>query len=188
MERQQPLRARALDTQAADHPSGAPRGQDEPALRDARAVAERIAGDEQAADAARERYRAEGLPRLEPGGLATLLEPGEWLHAIHRLAVVEARAMEPTGVPSHLEEPRGGVLYLTSRQLIHGGAGGRAWPLAEIREMGVSLERLLLVELRDGSDLTIEVDQPRLLRVQLAAAIAAQRSAGAPRESAGASG
>ena len=34
----------------------------------------------------------------------------------------------------------------------------------------------VLVRLRDGSDLAIEVDQPRLLRVQLAAALAASRS------------
>jgi hypothetical protein len=34
----------------------------------------------------------------------------------------------------------------------------------------VSLERLLLLDLTDGSDLAFEVDQPRLLRVQLAAA------------------
>ena len=46
----------------------------------------------------------------------------------------------------------------------------------EIDEMAVALERLLLIRLRDGSDLAIEVDQPRLLRVQLATALAASRA------------
>ena len=39
----------------------------------------------------------------------------------------------------------------------------------------MALERLLLVDLADGSDLAFEIDQPRLLRVQLAAARAAAR-------------
>ena len=39
----------------------------------------------------------------------------------------------------------------------------------------MALERLLLLDLTDGSDLAIEVDQPRLLRVQLAAARANTR-------------
>ena len=39
----------------------------------------------------------------------------------------------------------------------------------------MALERLLLLDLADGSDLAIEVDQPRLLRVQLAAARATAR-------------
>jgi hypothetical protein len=47
--------------------------------------------------------------------------------------------------------------------------------LQQISDMAVSMERLLLIELTDGSDLAIEVDQPRLLRVQLAAARAAAR-------------
>ncbi len=42
--------------------------------------------------------------------------------------------------------------------------------------MAVALERLLLIRRRDGSDLAVEVDQPRLLRVQLAAAVAAERA------------
>jgi hypothetical protein len=49
-------------------------------------------------------------------------------------------------------------------------------PLGEIDEMVVALERLVLIRLRDGSDLAVEVDQPRLLRVQIAAAVAAVRA------------
>jgi len=46
--------------------------------------------------------------------------------------------------------------------------------------MGVALERLLLLRLTDGTDLAVQVEAPRLLRVQLAAAIAALRTAEAP--------
>jgi hypothetical protein len=72
--------------------------------------------------------------------------------------------------------PRGGTLYVTSQRLIHRGAEDGAWSFADIDEMAVALERLLLVRLRDGSDIAIEVDQPRLLRVELAAALAASRT------------
>jgi hypothetical protein len=48
-----------------------------------------------------------------------------------------------------------------------------------IADMAVALERLLLIELADGSDLAIEVDGPRLLRVQVSAARAARRERGA---------
>ena len=70
----------------------------------------------------------------------------------------------------------GGTLYLTSRRLIHvGNEAIEEVELGRISDMAVALERLLLVELTDGSDLAIEVDQPRLLRVQVAAARAALR-------------
>jgi hypothetical protein len=70
---------------------------------------------------------------------------------------------------------KGGTLYLTSQRLLHKGQSVREVELADITETGVALERLLLVDLADGSDLAIEIDQPRLLRVQLAAARAAAR-------------
>ncbi len=70
---------------------------------------------------------------------------------------------------------RGGDLYLTSRRMVHVGESSREINLVAIQESAVSLERLLLLDLTDGSDLAIEVDQPRLLRVQLAAARANAR-------------
>jgi hypothetical protein len=76
---------------------------------------------------------------------------------------------------SHSSVPSGGTLYLTSRRLVHLGPEVREVDLTAIDEIGVVLERLLLVDLADGSDLAIEVDQPRVLRVQLAAARAAAR-------------
>lgn len=137
------------------------------ALRDAQKVALRISTDEAAADAERARLSREPLPQLADG-----IEPGvrlrrdEVVHAIRSAAVLEDSRAPLTA---------GGTLYLTSRRLVHLGTELREVDLAAIAEIAVSLERLLLVDLTDGSDLAIEVDQPRLLRVQLAAARATAR-------------
>ena len=143
-------------------------------LRDAQRIAERIARDETLADEARERYRSNGLPELEPSALLGLLDPGERLHAVHRMAMLEVGWRGATGADPDL--PHGGTLYVTSQRLVHRGTEDGVWSFDEIDEMAVALERLLLVRMRDGSDLAIEVDQPRLLRVQLAAALAAARA------------
>ena len=151
--------------------SSATQTQADAALRDASAIARRIAADEAAADAGRAAYQLSGLPLLEPDpSFAALLEPGERLHAVHRLAMLETGSSgdQPT-------LPRGGTLLLTSRRIVHAGEATQAWELSEVVDMLVALERLLLIGLRDGSDLHLEVDLPRLLRVQLAAAVAALR-------------
>jgi hypothetical protein len=139
------------------------------ALRDARSIAERIGADEAAADAERARLVEGDLPNLNgevEEGLP--LGPAEVLHATRRAAMLENEAM-----------PIGGSLYLTSERLIHIGQVRHDVPLEKIAESAVALERLLLLDLTDGSDLAIEVDQPRLLRVQLAAARANARRQGA---------
>jgi hypothetical protein len=159
----------ALD---ASLPLPLPATDDEAALRDAQKIAERIGQDEAAANEARQVYQAQGLPVIEPDGTArAFLQPGEVLHALHGSALLE----EP-GWTDRAAHPRGGTLYLTSERLVHTGVDSSELSLAAIDEMGIGLERLVLIRLRDGSDLAIEVDQPRLLRVQLAAAIAAQRA------------
>lgn len=159
----------ALD---ASLPLPLPATDDEAALRDAEKIADRIASDEAAASEARQAYQAEGLPVLEPDGAASaFLQPGEVLHAVH-----ESALLEDPGWTDRATHPRGGTLYLTSERLVHTGVESSELSLAAIDEMGIGLERLVLVRLRDGSDMAIEVDQPRLLRVQLAAAIAAQRA------------
>ena len=159
----------ALD---ASLPSPLPATDGEAALRDAERIADRIASDEAAANDARQAYQAEGLPVLEPDGAAgAFLQPGEVLHAVHGSAL-----LEDAGWTNRATHPRGGTLYLTSERLVHTGVESSELSLAAIDEMGIGLERLVLIRLRDGSDLAIEVDQPRLLRVQLAAAIAAQRA------------
>jgi hypothetical protein len=148
-----------------------PAGVEGAALRDAEEIADRIARDEAAADEARQAYQSQGLPVIEPHGAAGAIHPGELFHAVHGSAMLE----EP-GQTDGAARPRGGTLYLTSERLIHAGAASTELPLTEIDEMAVALERLLLIRRRDGSDLAVEVDQPRLLRVQLAAAVAAERA------------
>lgn len=139
----------------------------EAALRDAQAVALRVGADEAAADAERARLVSQPLPSLKDGVEPSLrLHPEEQLHAIRRAAMLD---------DGHTRPPSGGTLYLTSRRLLHAGSSVREVDLADITDAGVALERLLLLDLTDGSDMAIEVDQPRLLRVQLAAARAAAR-------------
>jgi hypothetical protein len=139
------------------------------ALRDARGIAERVGADEAAADAERLRLVEGELPNLNDEATEALaLGSGEVLHATRRAAMLENGAM-----------PFGGSLYLTSERLVHIGQERHEVPLEKIAESAVALERLLLLDLTDGSDLAIEVDQPRLLRVQLAAARANARRHGA---------
>jgi hypothetical protein len=146
-------------------PDTAPAGA---ALRDARAIAARVAEDEHAADAERERLASEPLPVLGAHPDQVFQPwPDETIHAERRAALVERGQDLP---------PSGGTLYLTSRRLVHVGSEAvEEIDLARIADMAVALERLLLIELADGSDLAIEVDRPRLLRVQVAAARAALR-------------
>jgi hypothetical protein len=136
------------------------------ALRDARSIAERIGADESAADTERARLVDGGLPNLNAELDATVeLRSDEVVHALRRAAMLENGSAVPVG----------GVLYLTSERLVHVGQQRHEVELAAIEETAVALERLLLLDLTDGSDLAIEVDQPRLLRVQLAAARANAR-------------
>lgn len=137
------------------------------ALRDAQQVAARISADEAAADDERARLAQDRLPTLSDGIEQRIqLGADEVVHAIRQVALLESAdgAM-----------PQGGTLYLTSHRLIHAGQGLHEVELSAIAETAVALERLLLVDLADGSDLAFEIDQPRLLRVQLAAARAAAR-------------
>jgi hypothetical protein len=159
----------ALD---ASLPLSMPVGVEGAAVRDAQTIADRIAADETAADQAREAYQAGGLPAIEPdAGAGAILQPGETLHAIRASAL-----LEEAGSTDGAAQPRGGTLYLTSEKVVHSGTESTELPLTDIEEMAVALERLVLIRRRDGSDLALEVDQPRLLRVQLAAAIGALRA------------
>ncbi|MFL5682817.1 MAG: hypothetical protein ACJ77O_06710, partial [Chloroflexota bacterium] len=67
-----------------------------------------------------------------------------------------------------------GRLYLTSQRLILLGHTNVEVDLAEIDELALAGERLLIT-LDDGTGLSIDTDQPRLLRVQIAAALTAGR-------------
>ena len=164
-----------MSTLDASLPLPLPATGDEAAVRDAGKIADRIAEDEAAAHEGRLTYDVRGLPEIQADGAAVFLQPGEVLHAVYRSAMLEDAGWTDRA------HPRGGTLYLTSERLVHTGVESSELSLAAIDEMGIGLERLVLIRLRDGSDMAIDVDQPRLLRVQLAAAIAALRARDATR-------
>ena len=136
-----------------------------PGLRDAREIARRIAADEAEADAERTRLEHESLPVLQLDEASVPVElHRETVHAIRRLALLDGGAARSIG----------GTLYLTSTRLLHvGDQVTTAVPLQAITEVSVALERLLLIGLAGGLDLAIEVAKPRLLCVQVDAAVAA---------------
>jgi hypothetical protein len=129
------------------------------------------ASDQAAADEARVRYRRRGVESLDPDErIGPILDPGEQLVAVRRSAVAY-RAETPGSVAT---PPIVVDLYVTSRRLVLAGPDVTFIDLAVLDEAVVSHERLLIV-LRDGVGLVLEVEQPRLLRVEIATARAAQR-------------
>jgi hypothetical protein len=140
------------------------------AIRDAEEILLRTRNDEHEADEARVRYRADGLPRLAVDGPITdLLRPGETVVDLRPSAVV-SRHVRGDGT-----EQLPGRLYLTSQRLLLVGRAPLAVELGEIEELALAGERLL-VTLRGSTGLAIDASRPRLLRVQIAAALAAGRT------------
>jgi hypothetical protein len=145
---------------------------DAPAIRDASAILARAQADEAAAGRARDAYRTHPMPTLEPDDrIAPLLGPGERVVAIRHSAQLDRRQPTPGW-----EAPPGvaGDLYLTSRRLALVGRQTHSFDLGDIEEAGLSGERLLLA-LRDGQGVSLDVEQPRLLRVEIATARALAR-------------
>jgi hypothetical protein len=143
--------------------------EEDPALRDALAAAERADADEREAHAARERLRDEPLPAIEPDeSLATQLRQGERVHGSRPSAILRApgddRALG-----------YGGTLYLTSHRLIHIGQVTVNVELGDIVETELAGERLLIT-LRHGEGISLDVDRPRLLRTEIAAAVRGVRA------------
>ena len=129
------------------------------------------ATDQAAADEARLRYRRRGVGRLDPDErIGSMLEPNEQLVAVRRSAVV----YRPDNTESGAASQDVADVYVTTRRLVLAGQDVRSFGLATVDEAVVSNERLLLV-LCDGVGLILEVDWPRLLRVEIAAARAARR-------------
>ena len=139
-----------------------------PALRDAAEVATRAARDATDAAAARLRFQDEPLPILEPDArIAKHLDRGEGVHSVRASAILQA----PGGDRAL---GYGGTLYLTSRRLVHLGQVIMSVQLTDIVETSLAGERLL-VALHDGEGLAFDLDRPRLLRAELAAAMRAAR-------------
>jgi hypothetical protein len=168
----------AQPSSAADPPVAAATRNDDgdaektaPALRDATAILARAVADEAEAAAARLRYRADRMVPIVPDGrILPLLEPAEAVLAMCPSAAIDRREPSSGGRPSGLA----GNLYLTSNRLVLVGRLVVAVDLADIDDAVLSGERLLIA-MRDGSGLTVDVEGPRLLRVQLAAARSALR-------------
>lgn len=131
-----------------------------PALRDAAALADRAAADEAEATRARERFRIGPIPPIDADeAVRPHLAQGELVHALRNRAILRA----PGGDAAL---GYGGDLYLTSRRLIHLGQVVMSVQLTDIVETSLAGERLLLT-LRDGEGLSLDVDRPRLLRAEM---------------------
>ena len=112
------------------------------------------------------------MEALEPDArVAPLLTPDEHVLAVRRSVMLDRRQPQAgSDAPSGLA----GDLYVTSRRLVLVGRLTLSFDLDEIEEAMLSGERLLLV-LRDGQGASLAVAQPRLLRVEIAAARASAR-------------
>jgi hypothetical protein len=144
------------------------------AVADADAIGARATADEVAADEARARFRDTGPPSLPPDArIAPLLEPGERLIAVRHAALLDRREPAPG---ERLTSGAAGELYVTSQRIMLVGRITLEVALEAIEDAVLSGERLLLV-LREGRGVTLQVGQPRLLCVEIAAARAAARLA-----------
>jgi hypothetical protein len=140
-----------------------------PGIRDAEEILERAREDEREAFEARARYRTDGLPTIEPDGqIAKQLRAGEAVFVERPSSVV---SRHQRGDDS---DDFAGSLYLTSQRLVLVGRAPFDVGLDQIDELALAGERLL-VTLADGTGLSIDSAKPRLLRVQIAAALTAGR-------------
>lgn len=152
-----------------DPPATATRSTDEdPALRDAAATASRIRSDEAAALEVRDRLLTAPLPALAPDRVVgPHLADGELVHGLRARATLKTPGGDRT-------LGYGGTLYLTSRRLLHIGQVTVNVQLTDIVETSLAGE-VLLVTLGSGDGLVLEVERPRQLRAEIAAAIRAVR-------------
>ncbi len=161
-----------IGSQAAPDSAPDDRRADAPAIRDAAEILARAVADEAAAAQARARHRVQPLQVLEPEArIAPLLAPDEQVLAVRRSVMLDRY---PSRSGSAVPVGVGGDLYLTARRLVLVGLVALSFDLDEIDEVGLSGERLLLV-MRNGSSVSLDVAEPRLLRVEIGSARAAAR-------------
>ena len=102
-------------------------------------------------------------------GVCHLLLPGEQLVAHRGAALLDRRQARRQRRPV-------GDLYLTSARLLFVGSPRASIPLDSIEDAILIGDRIQLM-LRGGFGVSIEVERPRLLREQIAAARATRREA-----------
>lgn len=144
---------------------------DDPALRDATAIARRIDDDQAAADHARDHIRVEGMQTL-----AVENDAGLTLQSDERVLAVRRPVLAGTVEGASSVPPARGTLYLTDRRLIFVTAlATTAIGLSDIVELSTVGDRQLLIALRDADGMSYEIDRPRLFRVEVSEAVAASR-------------
>lgn len=125
-----------------------------------------IDADEAAARDVRRQTAEGGLDPLMPDPMvAPYLTADEVVFAQRARAVLNAER----DVPGYL-----GAVYITSKRVLHLGQVVVSVHLRDIAESALAGERLLLT-LRNGDGVTIDVPAPRLFRAQLAAAASGWR-------------
>ncbi len=123
--------------------------------------------DDALARAARARFRSDGIGSIEPDqGMRSALGGDEELLAVRQNASVERLA---AGAP-----PESGRLAITTERIFL--LDGHAVTLATLEELDdvTLVTDRLLVMLTGGAGFTIKAPQPKLLRVELAAARASR--------------
>ena len=144
----------------------------EPAIltEDARAI-QRVREDERAAGEARQVYRTRAIRPIDPtADLLPYLGPDEV-----PLAMRSTSLLEDCGPSEVSDLPRtDGPIYVTNERLVQLGRARTVVELRSIDELALAGERLLLT-LRDGRGFAIDLPQPRLFRVEVAAAIRTAR-------------
>ena len=130
--------------------------------------------DQTSADDARRRLREQGIVAVEPDArIGVMLGPGERVVAVRREVSLERRKLQRDP-----DEMLSGDLYVTTRRLVYLGSVPVAYDLSEVREAVVATGALRLV-VGESHGVEIGVPDPRLLRVELAAAREAERASAA---------
>ncbi len=128
--------------------------------------------DAASADEARRRLHEQGIVPIEPDDrIGVMLAPGELVLAVRRSTSLDRRHVRRADDPGLT-----GDLYVTSRRLVHLGRSAVVYPLDEIREADIAANQLLLV-VGENRGVVIDVNDPCVLRVEIAAARAAARAA-----------
>ena len=144
-------------------------------MEDVLTMRDQVGSDATAAAEARERYRTRPMATLAPDPeVMGFLGSGERIVAARPSAILDRR--QPVGV-GPLTSGLRGQFIVTSRRLLLVGRTVLSYELDDVVETLIGGGHLLVV-MRDGLGFAIDVPQPLLLRVEIAAARTASRGPG----------